>query len=502
MAVCEVSKICKSFPGVRALNDVSITFHKGEVHAIVGENGAGKSTLMKILGGLFGLDSGKVYIEGKEVSIRSISDSLRYGISVIYQELNLMKALTVAESIFINDLPGRAGCVNYRALNKKTQELIDSLGLTIRPTDLVSMLSVSEQQMVEILKALSHNSEIIIMDEPTAALNTQEVEALYGIIRKLKEDGKTILYISHRLREVFDLADRVSVLRDGEHVGTRNTEEIDEVQLIEMMVGRDISQLYKYTIHELGKTMLEAKGLCKGEVFSDVSFTLRTGEVVGMAGLMGCGREEIAKAIYGLRRISAGSIAVMGKDVNIRRPSDAIKNGIGFVTEDRKDSGLFALMTVRENIAMNVLDLITRFRLIPAKREREILDKYTKRMNMRYSGEYQRIMNLSGGNQQKFVLARALAADCKVLILCEPTRGIDVGAKAEVYRLLSDLSEQGYGILVISSELPEIISICHRTLVIHRGRITGNILHDEMDENLIMRCATGAETYFSKGVRV
>ena len=502
MTVCEVKNICKSFPGVRALNDVSIAFERGEVHAVVGENGAGKSTLMKILGGLYDLDSGKVFINGKEAAIKSIPDALRYGISVIYQELNLMKALTVAENIFVSDLPGRAGCVNYRTLNKNTQELIDSLGLKIKPTDTVSMLSVSEQQMVEILKALSHNSEIIIMDEPTAALNTQEVDTLYGIIRKLKDDGKTILYISHRLREVFDLADRVSVLRDGEYVGTENTKDIDENKLVEMMVGRDISQLYKYTVHELGETLLQVEGLCREGAFSDISFSLRAGEMVGMAGLMGCGREDIAKAVYGLRHTDAGSIMVSGRKADINRPADAIMNGIGYVTEDRKDSGIFALMTVRENITMNVLRLISRFRIISAKKEQEILAKYTKIMSMRYSNETQRIMNLSGGNQQKFVLARALAADCKVLILCEPTRGIDVGAKVEVYKLLSDLSEEGYAILIISSELPEIMSICHRTLVVYHGNITGNIVHDEMEENLIMRCATGAETYFSEGVQL
>ena len=502
MTVCEVRNICKSFPGVKALSDVSIAFEKGEIHAVVGENGAGKSTLMKILGGLYDPDSGSILIDGKEVTIRSISDALRCGISVIYQELNLMKALTVAENIFASNLPGMAGAVNYKALNRNTGELIDSLGLKIEPTDTVSMLSVSEQQMVEILKALSHNSEIIIMDEPTAALNTQEVETLYGIIRKLKADGKTILYISHRLREVFDLADKVSVLRDGEFVGTRNTCDIDENQLVEMMVGRDISQLYQYTVHQLGETLLKVDGLGRTGSFYDVSFSLKAGEVVGMAGLMGCGREEIAKAVYGLRRVDAGTIAVNGKVVNIRRPSDAIRSGIGFVTEDRKDSGIFALMTVRENITMNILKLISRFRLISAKKEREVLEDFTKSMTMRYSGENQRIMNLSGGNQQKFVLARALAADCKVLILCEPTRGIDVGAKAEVYRLLAELSEQGYAILVISSELPEIISVCHRTLVVYQGRITGNIDHDEMDEGLIIRCATGAEKYFSKGAKV
>ncbi|MDR0380870.1 MAG: sugar ABC transporter ATP-binding protein [Oscillospiraceae bacterium] len=499
MAWIEARKICKIFPGVRALSDVTLSVEKGEVHAVVGENGAGKSTLMKILGGLYSMDSGRILIDGKECEIKSIADSLRHGISVIYQELNLMPALTVAENIYISGLPGKMGCVNYRELNRRTQTLIDSLGLHIRPTDYVSALSVSQRQMVEILKALSHNSEIIIMDEPTAALNNQEVETLYGIIRRLRADGKTIIYISHRLREVFDLSDRVTVLRDGEYIGTRAIGELDERKLVEMMVGRDISQLYQYAVHPLGDMLLEIKGLSKEGVFSDVSFTLRAGEVVGMAGLMGCGREDIVKSIYGLLRHDAGSVAVNGETVDIRRPTDAIKQGIGFVTEDRKDAGIFALMTVRENITLNILRVISKFRLISAAKERELLDTYTKRMNMRYANEVQRIMNLSGGNQQKFVLARALASGCKVLILCEPTRGIDVGAKAEIYQLLSSLSEQGYAILVISSELPEIMSICYRTLVIFQGRVTGNILRDEMDENLIMRCATGGATHFSEG---
>jgi ABC-type sugar transport system ATPase subunit len=499
---CEVKNVSKSFPGVKALADVSLSFEKGEVHAVVGENGAGKSTLMKILGGLYDMDSGQIFIGGTEAEIKSIGDASKHGVSVIYQELNLMPALTVAENIFVSDLPGTAGLVNYRMLNRKTGALIESLGLKIRPTDPVSMLSVSQRQMVEILKALSHKAEIIIMDEPTASLNTQEVETLYGIIRRLKAEGKTILYISHRLREIFDLSDRVSVLRDGCFVGTRVTAEINEGQLIEMMVGRDISQFYKYAERTPGDTLLKVDGLSKEGVFADVSFSIRAGEVVGMAGLMGCGREEIVKAVYGLLRPDGGSVSVGGAPARIRRPADAIKCGIGYVTEDRKDSGIFALMTVRENITINILRLISRLRLISPKREQALLLQYTKSMNMKYVDEVQRIMYLSGGNQQKFVLARALAADCKVLILCEPTRGIDVGAKAEIYQLLSGLSEKGYAILVASSELPEIMSICYRTLVVFQGRITGNILRDEMDENLIMRCATGAETYFSEGVEV
>lgn len=500
MNVVEAKNICKSFPGVKALDDVSLTVKKGEVHAIVGENGAGKSTLMKILGGLYSMDSGKILINGKECEIKSISDSLKQGISVIYQELNLMPALTVAENIYISDLPGKAGSVNYHELNHKTQELIDSLSLSIKPTEFISMLSVSQRQMVEILKALSHNSEIIIMDEPTAALNNQEVDTLYDIIRRLKKDGKTILYISHRLREIFDLSDRITVLRDGAFVGTRDTADIDENALVAMMVGRDISQLYKYAANELGDTVLSVEGFSKENVFTDVSFTLKSGEVVGMAGLMGCGREEIVKSIYGLGRHDGGKLFLKGEEIEIRTPADAISKGIGFVTEDRKDSGIFSLMTVRENITINILKLISKFGLIKADRENELLSEYTKSMNMKYTDEMQRILFLSGGNQQKFILARALAADCDVLIMLEPTRGIDVGAKAEIYSLLSELAKKGLAILVISSELPEIMSICHRTLVVFQGQITGNISRNEMDESLIMRCATGNERHFSEGV--
>jgi len=495
-----MNHICKSFPGVKALSDVSISVNKGEVHAIVGENGAGKSTLMKILGGLYEMDSGKILLSGKEVSIRSIADSLRLGVSVIYQELNLMPALTVAENIFISDLPGNMGMVNYRQLNRRAKALIDEMGLAIRPTDSVSQLSVSERQMVEILKALSHHAEIIIMDEPTAALNNQEVDTLYEIIQKLRESGKTILYISHRLREIFDLSDRVSVLRDGQYVGTCVTKEISEEMLIPMMVGREVSKARYGMTEDIGETLLEVSHFTREGMFEDISFTLRAGEIVGMAGLMGCGREDIARAVYGLIQHDSGELFLSGEKADIKTPARAIAQGLGYVTEDRKDAGIFALMTVRENITINVLKWLSRFGIISEAKERELLITYTKSMNMKYADETQRIMFLSGGNQQKFVLARALASKCRVLIMQEPTRGIDVGAKAEIYALLSDLAKEGLAILVISSELPEIMALCHRTLVVFQGRITGNIAREEMDEELIMRCATGNAEQFSEGV--
>ncbi len=499
MTAVEVRGINKRFPGVIALSDVSIAVEKGEVHALVGENGAGKSTLMKILGGLYSADSGEILIDGHKTDIRSIADAQKTGISVIYQELNLMPALTVAENIFVDDLPGKGGFVNIRELNRKTKQLIQSLSLNIKPTDHVSMLSVSQRQMVEIIKSLSRNASIIIMDEPTAALNNQEVDSLYDIIRKLKADGKTILYISHRLREIFDLSDTISVLRDGQFVGTRKTADITEHELVNLMVGRDVSQMYTYSPSAPGDVMLEVSDFAREGLYEDINFSLRQGEIVGMAGLMGCGREEIVKSVYGLMHRESGALKVDGREVSISRPAHAIKAGIGFVTEDRKDSGIFALMTVRENITINILKHISRFRIISAKQEQRLLAQFTQSMSMKYADETQRILYLSGGNQQKFVLARSLAADCKVLIMIEPTRGIDVGAKAEIYSLLSELAAKGMAILLVSSELPEIMSVCTRTLVIFQGKVTGNILHDEMNESLIMQCATGNETFFSEG---
>lgn len=500
MISVEVKNISKSFAGVKALSNVSVSIEKGEIHAIVGENGAGKSTLMKILGGSYSKDVGEIFIDGVKREINSISDSLHAGVSVIYQELNLMPALTVAENIFVNSLPTNAlGVLDIKKLNKQAKELIESLDLDIKPTAPVATLSVSQRQMVEIIKALSHKSDIIIMDEPTAALNNQEVDILYGIIKRLKADGKTIIYISHRMKEIFDLADAVTVLRDGCFVATKKIGELDHNSLVSLMVGRDVSQLYTFENNKLGDVVLTAEGLTREGMFNNFSFQVRAGEILGMVGLMGCGREEIVKSIYGLIRRDSGKVFIDGKEVVINTPSDAIKNRIGFVTEDRKDSGIFALMSVRENLTINILRSLSKLRLISAKKEDELLAKYTKSMNMKYSNYAQRIMFLSGGNQQKFILGRALAADCKVLIMLEPTRGIDVGAKAEIYSLLSDLSKQGLAIILVSSELPEIMTTCHRALVVFQGELTGVLMHDEMNEELVMQCATGTTKYFSEG---
>ena len=507
MGDVELKHITKTFYGVKALDDVSLSIREGEVHAVVGENGAGKSTIMKILGGLYFADSGEIYIGGVKRHINSVSDALKCGVSVVYQELNLMPELTVAENIYLHDLPSKACFVDKRTMNKMAQDLLERMHLDIKATELTSLLSVSQQQMVEIAKALSHNSDIVIMDEPTAALNVKEVETLYEIVRDLKANGKTVIYISHRLKEIFDISDRVSVLRDGRYIGTRETGEITQDELVSMMVGRNISQFYTTADHAYSETVLSVRGLSKAGMFSDISFDLHKGEILGFAGLMGCFREEIVKCLYGLVQPDAGTVVLNGDTVidmaqgknEIGTPLKAIRHGIGFVTDDRKSSGIFALMTVRENITISILKMLSKVGLIRASAENQLLDRYTRKMNMKYSGQYQRINNLSGGYQQKFLLARTLATDCKILIMLEPTRGIDVGAKAEIYALLEDLAKSGMAIIMVSSELPEIIGNCHRTLVIFQGTLTGCIEKSEFDETLIMQCATGNQRHISGG---
>lgn len=499
MGDIELKHITKTFYGVKALDDVSLSFREGEVHAVVGENGAGKSTIMKILGGLYFADSGDIYIGGVKQHINSVSDALKSGVSVVYQELNLMPELTVAENIYLHDLPAKVAFVDKKAMNAKAQELLDGMGVDIRATDPISLLSVSQQQMVEIAKALSHDSDIIIMDEPTAALNIREVEALYDIVRSLRERGKTVIYISHRLKEIFDITDRISILRDGHFIATRATADITQDELVALMVGRNISEFYTTADHAYGETVLEVKNLSKEGVYSDISFQLHKGEILGFAGLMGCNREEIVKSLYGLIQPDSGEIVLNGqtvyngKDKNeLSTPLKAIRHGIGYVTEDRKGSGIFALMNVRENITISVLKTLSRLKVISSAKEQEMLEGYTKKMNMKYAGFYQQINSLSGGNQQKFLLARTLATQCRILIVLEPTRGIDVGAKAEIYSLLESLArDEGMAIIMVSSELPEIIKNCHRSLVIFQGKLTGNIDKTDFDENLIMQCATG-----------
>ena len=508
MEFVELKNITKTFFGVKAVDDVSLSFKRGEVHAVVGENGAGKSTIMKILGGLYFADSGEIYIDGKRRYINTVHAALKNSISVVHQELHFMPDLTVAENIYLHHLPAKIGFVDKKRMNKAAQAILDDMKVDIKATTPVSLLSVSEQQMVEIAKALSHDTDVIIMDEPTAALNIKEVETLYNVVADLKIKGKTVVYISHRLKEIFDITDRVSVLRDGLHVGTCVTSEINQDQLVEMMVGREISQIHTTADHEYSEPVLSVRNLTKEGVFTDISFDLHKGEVLGIAGLMGCNREEIVKSLYGLIHPDSGEVELEGQPVFrdkgrvnlISTPRKAMGRGIGYVTEDRKGAGIFALMTARENLTISILNKLSKFGIVGWKPEQNLLETYTDKMNMRYRTPYQRINTLSGGNQQKFVLSRTLATNCRVLIMLEPTRGIDVGAKSEIFSMLEDLAKSGMAIIVISSELQEIISNCHRTLVIFQGTLTGVIDKTDFDETLIMQCATGNKVVPAKEV--
>ena len=491
----EIQGISKSFFGVYALKDISFSIKRGSVHAIMGENGAGKSTLMKILGGVYLPDSGRILIDGEEKKIRTVQDAARAGIRVIYQEFNLVPELTVAENIYIADTPKRTifGLVEKDLRRKKTERLLEMLRIEVDANALVKDLSVSQKQMVEIAKALSQDSEIIIMDEPTAALNDEEVERLEEMIRLLKGQGKTILYISHRLREVFDVSDTVTVLRDGKYVATKPTDMLTEQSIIRLMVGHEIDagQCADRTLSN--ETVLAVKNFSKRNTFENVTFELHRGEILGIAGLMGCKREEMLSALYGLIRADEGEIYIDGTKTVIHSVKDALKNGICFLTDDRKDAGILPLMSVEENLTiMSIRNLKKKLKFYISERdEHKQLDEMTRSMSIKYADAKQKIAYLSGGNQQKVLLGRNLLLHNKIFIMLEPTRGIDVGAKEEIYRLLRQLADQGMGILEVFSDMNELIKVCDRTLVFWQGKITGDLRRSEFDKERILFCATG-----------
>jgi ABC-type sugar transport system ATPase subunit len=491
----QIRDICKKFYGVYALKNISFDIAKGSVHAIMGENGAGKSTLMKILGGVYQADGGSIIIDGKERNIRSVQDSSRCGISVIYQEFNLVPELTVAENIFISDIPKKTflGIVEKRKRSANAAEILKMLEIDVDPDEFVKNLSVSEKQMVEIAKALSQNAEIIIMDEPTAALNDDEVQKLEEIVRMLKKDGKTILYISHRLKEVFDMTDTVTVLRNGEYVDTKPTKELTEADIIRLMVGHDVDQgsdRFGYATEEI---LLQVQDLTLKNVFDSVSFELKKGEILGMAGLMGCGREEVLSAIYGLFGYDSGKVLLEGKEVCFKNPREAIEHGVCFLTDDRKDAGIFPQMSVEENITiMSIRNLKKKWGFyIDPKDEAGQLQKMTRYMNIKYAKPEQKISYLSGGNQQKVLLGRDLLLDNKVFIMLEPTRGIDVGAREEIYNLLYQLAKEGMGIIAVFSDMNELIRVCDRAVVFCDGRITGSLTKEEFNKERILTYAAG-----------
>jgi len=488
-----MENICKSFPGVRALDNVSFEVLPAEVHALMGENGAGKSTLMKVLAGAYHADSGSIYLDGKLITIDSPQRAMELGINIIYQEFNLVPHLSVAENIYLGREPQAAvpGFVNSKKMREDAQEVMDNLGAQIDVRTLVHRLSVAQHQMVEIAKATSRRSKVIAMDEPSATLTEHELENLWRLIRQLRTEGVSIIYISHRMEEVFNIADRVTVLRDGHTVGTAPVNAVTKEDLIQMMVGRKLEENFPKAGVPVGAPMLEVRGLTRKGVLEDINLTVHAGEIVALAGLVGSGRTEIARCIFGADPFDAGTMTLNGKPLTVRSPRDAIKSGIGLVTEDRKQQGLVLGMTVRENTTLAALRSLTTAGFISSSRERAVAEEYVKSLGVRTPSVEQMIRNLSGGNQQKVVLAKWLFTHSKLLIMDEPTRGIDVGAKVEIYQLMNELVKQGVGILMISSELPEVLGMADRIVVVRGGRIVGEMDRADATQEKIGRLAVG-----------
>jgi len=493
----EMAGITKEFPGVHALDNASFELRRSEVHALVGENGAGKSTLMKILAGIYSPDAGTIRVGGREVTITNPREAQALGISIIHQELNLMPHLTVAQNIFIGREPrGRLPfVVDDPALNRMTAELFERLHLRLNPRTRVADLAVAQQQMVEIAKALSFNAEVLIMDEPTAALTDTEIDELFRVIRDLREHGVGIVHISHRLEELKQISDRVTVMRDGRYIATMPIVEAPIPTIINLMVGRAIYEEARAAPEAAAEeVVLEVRGLNRGRVVRDVSFSLRRGEILGVAGLVGAGRTEVARTIFGADPKESGEIYVHGRKVDIRSPADAVHVGIGYLSEDRKRYGLATGMDVETNLVLASLrKFLASFGRINTRRTRSIAESNVKRLSIKTPSIRQKVRNLSGGNQQKVVIGKWLTADTDIMIFDEPTRGIDVGAKSEIYHLLNELARQGKSIIMISSELPEILRMSHRIIVMCEGRITGELNGADATQEQVMILATQRE---------
>ena len=489
----EVTNISKSFPGVKALSDISFRAESGTVTALLGENGAGKSTLLKILSGVLKPDEGTVVISGKEVQVQDTHSAFEAGISIIYQERQLIPMMSVAENIFLDDSPEKKfGFVNKRELRAETQKLLDKFELPFGPDELVGRLPVAYQQMVEIMKAYRRDADIIAFDEPTAPLTEKEIRILFSIIEELKQQGKVILYVSHRMNEIFEITDRIVIFKDGQLVDVVNTSETTEQALIRAMVGRDIGDTYNKLDRntEIGEVILEAKGLTN-DVISDVSFQLHRGEVLGFAGLVGAGRTETVRAVFGADRITSGEILVNGKAVKMDSPRTAIASRIALCPEDRKEQGLILKQTIRSNISMPVLSKIKNGLLLSRKKEKALADEAVEKYDIRTPSIEKIAGELSGGNQQKVILGRWTSSliDVDVLILDEPTKGIDVGAKSEIYQTICNLAKQGKGIILISSELTEVINLSDRIIIMHNGHVTGTMTRAEATEENVLALA-------------
>jgi inositol transport system ATP-binding protein len=489
--ILEVSGVRKAFPGVVALDNVSFRVRPGSVHALMGENGAGKSTLMKIVAGIYTPDQGSVHLRGSEIKLKSPLDALQNGIAMIHQELNLMPFMTVAENIWIRREPQNAfGIINHSELRDRTQALFDELNIDIDPEIEIQKLSISNRQMVEIAKAVSYNSDVLIMDEPTSALTEHEVGHLFTIIRKLRDQGKGIVYITHKMNELFDIADEVSVFRDGKYIGTERSADVTRDDIIQMMVGREITQMFPKETVPIGEVRLSVRNLTLNGVFRDVSFDVRSGEILGFAGLIGSGRSNVAEAIFGVTPATSGTIQIHGKDVKIDSPKSATEHGIAFLTEDRKETGCFLILDVLENMQMAVIgSKFVKNGFVEQSKITQECEAMSAKLRVKTPSMGERVENLSGGNQQKVLIGRWLLTNPQILILDEPTRGIDVGAKAEIHKLITRLAGEGVAVIMISSELPEVLGMSDRILVMHEGRVTGILDRAEADQVKIMELA-------------
>jgi ribose transport system ATP-binding protein len=488
----KLEHIYKAFPGVQAVQDVSLEVYGGEILALVGENGAGKSTLMNIVNGVVALDSGRIVLDGQAVQIPSPRRALELGITMIHQELALIPELTVGQNISLGREPRRfGGWINWQQVYRQAQQELDRLGIQVSARARVADLSIAERQLVEIAKALSYQARLIVLDEPTSSLTSRETETLFRLVRTLRQEGVALIYISHRLEEVFELADRIAVMRDGQLVAEGKVTEFTPNRLVHLMVGRELNEFFPKSQTQQGEPILKVVDLQAGKEVRGVSFELRRGEIVGLAGLVGSGRTNVARVLFGVERLKQGAIWFEGKPVHIRSPRDAIRLGIGLVPEDRKAQGLFLKQSVRYNIGTALLERLSRLSFLNFRAINQIVRNLVERLRVRTPSLNQQVRNLSGGNQQKVVISRWLALNPKVLILDEPTRGVDVGAKAEIHALMNELAAQGMAILMISSELPEVLGVSDRILVMREGRVVAELTRAEATQDRIMQAATG-----------
>ena len=490
--ILEMKNISKTFPGVKALDGVQLQVKPGEVHALMGENGAGKSTLMKILMGIYTRDEGgSITFDGKPYSVHNPKEAMDTGIAMIHQELNPILDMTVYENIFVGREIRKHGLVDKKAEIEEAKKLIAECGLHVSPTQTLRNLTVAQCQLIEIIKAISVNAKVIIMDEPTAAITDREVELLFGHIRRLKEKGVAIIYISHRMDEIFAICDSITVYRDGTYIGRGSTKELDEAALIKMMVGREITDVFPKLEAKIGETLLEASHITRADNrVKDVSLSVRRGEILGIGGLVGAGRSELVEGIFGMHRLSGGEITVKGKKVQVHAPADIIREGVALVTEDRKVTGLNLAGTVNDNIAMVAIHKALVNGLYSKAKARKLSEEYIEKLNIRTPSGDQIVNNLSGGNQQKVVISKWLLNDPDVIIMDEPTRGIDVGAKRDIYLLIGSLVQQGKAVILISSEIPELMGVCDRIMVMAEGHLAGEIARADFSQESIMRLAS------------